>query len=193
MNNDTKTTVGLIIPAIFAVVFFIVIFNQNFLNALFVAVSGLLVWFTYSSIVRAKMPDFTGNIVMLYGAMLSLAFFLNYGLTINMFGGYEAQVEGAVGAVMILFFTILLGSLFNSKSELRLEKLEGSSLENKVIPQEEEVVDYANQPAQARADNEDAYDDYDYDYDYDYDELEDTYDDMEDYYSEYEYDEEYED
>ena len=193
MNNDTKTTVGLIIPAIFAVVFFIVIFNQNFLNALFVAVSGLLVWFTYSSIVRAKMPDFTGNIVMLYGAMLSLAFFLNYGLTINMFGGYEAQVEGAVGAVMILFFTILLGSLFNSKSELKLEKLEGSSLENKVIPQEEEVVDYANQPAQARADNEDAYDDYDYDYDYDYDELEDTYDDMEDYYSEYEYDEEYED
>jgi len=193
MNNDTKTTVGLIIPAIFAVVFFIVIFNQNFLNALFVAVSGLLVWFTYSSIVRAKMPDFTGNIVMLYGAMLSLAFFLNYGLTINMFGGYEAQVEGTVGAVMILFFTILLGSLFNSKSELKLEKLEGSSLENKVIPQEEEVVDYANQPAQARADNEDAYDDYDYDYDYDYDELEDTYDDMEDYYSEYEYDEEYED
>ena len=193
MNNDTKTTVGLIIPAIFAVVFFIVIFNQNFLNALFVAVSGLLVWFTYSSIVRAKMPDFTGNIVMLYGAMLSLAFFLNYGLTINMFGGYEAQVEGAVGAVMILFFTILLGSLFNSKSELKLEKLEGSSLENKVIPQEEEVVDYANRPAQARADNEDAYDDYDYDYDYDYDELEDTYDDMEDYYSEYEYDEEYED
>ena len=193
MNNDTKTTVGLIIPAIFAVVFFIVIFNQNFLNALFVAVSGLLVWFTYSSIVRAKMPDFTGNIVMLYGAMLSLAFFLNYGLTINMFGGYEAQVEGAVGAVMILFFTILLGSLFNSKSELKLEKLEGSSLENKVIPQEEEVVDYANQPAQARVDNEDAYDDYDYDYDYDYDELEDTYDDMEDYYSEYEYDEEYED
>lgn len=191
MNNDTKTTVGLIIPAIFAVVFFIVIFNQNFLNALFVAVSGLLVWFTYSSIVRAKMPDFTGNIVMLYGAMLSLAFFLNYGLTINMFGGYEAQVEGAVGAVMILFFTILLGSLFNSKSELKLEKLEGSSLENKVIPQEEEVVDYANQPAQARVDNEDAYDDYDYDYDYD--ELEDTYDDMEDYYSEYEYDEEYED
>ncbi len=193
MNNDTKTTVGLIIPAIFAVLFFIVIFNQNFLNALFVAVSGLLVWFTYSTIVRAKMPDFTGNIVMLYGAMLSLAFFLNYGLTINMFGGYEAQVEGAVGAVMILFFTILLGSLFNSKSELKLEKLEGSSLENKVIPQEEEVVDYANQPAQARADNEDAYDDYDYDYDYDYDELEDTYDDMEDYYSEYEYDEEYED
>ena len=121
--------------------------------------------------------------------MLSLAFFLNYGLTINMFGGYEAQVEGAVGAVMILFFTILLGSLFNSKSELKLEKLEGSSLENKVIPQEEGVVDYANQPAQARADNEDAYDDYDYDYD----ELEDTYDDMEDYYSEYEYDEEYED
>ena len=193
MNNDTKTTVGLVIPAIFAVVFFIVIFNQNFLNALFVAVSGLLVWFTYSSIVRAKMPDFTGNIVMLYGAMLSLAFFLNYGLTINMFGGYEAQVEGAVGAVMILFFTILLGSLFNSKSELKLEKLEGSSLENKVIPQEEEVVDYANQPAQARADNEEAYDGYDYDYDYDYDELEDTYDDMEDYYSEYEYDEEYED
>ena len=125
--------------------------------------------------------------------MLSLAFFLNYGLTINMFGGYEAQVDGAVGAVMILFFTILLGSLFNSKSELKLEKLEGSSWENKVIPQEAEVVASANQPAQARVDNEDAYDDYDYDYDYDYDELEDTYDDMEDYYSEYEYDEEYED
>ena len=189
MNNDTKTTVGLIIPAIFAVVFFIVIFNQNFLNALFVAVSGLLVWFIYSSIVRAKMPDFTGNIVMLYGAMLSLAFFLNYGLTVNMFGGYEVQVEGAVGAVMILFFTILLGSLFNNKSEFKPEKLEGSSLEHKVVPQEEDVVDYANQPGQTRADYEDAYDDYDYDYD----ELEDAYDDMEDYYSEYEYDEKYED
>ena len=88
---------------------------------------------------------------------------------------------------MILFFTILLGSLFNNKSELKPEKLERSSLENKVIPQEEDVVDYANQPGQARADYEDAYDDYDYD------ELEDAYDDMEDYYSEYEYDEKYED
>ena len=88
---------------------------------------------------------------------------------------------------MTLFFTILLGSLFNNKSELKPEKLEGSSLEHKVVPQEEDVVDYANQPGQARADYEDAYDDYDYD------ELEDAYDDMEDYYSEYEYDDEYED
>ena len=55
------------------------------------------------------MPDITGNIVMLYGAMLSLAFFLNYGFDVNMFGGYEVQVEGAVGAVVVLFFTVLLG------------------------------------------------------------------------------------
>ena len=49
------------------------------------------------------MPDITGNIVMLYGVMLSLAFFLNYGFDVNMFGGYEVQVEGAVGAVVVLF------------------------------------------------------------------------------------------
>ena len=186
MNTSTKTSVGLLIPAVSTIAFFVVIFNQSFLSALFVAVGGLLIWFAYSSIVRAKMPDITGNIVMLYGAMLSLAFFLNYGFDVNMFGGYEVQVEGAVGAVVVLFFTVLLGSLYNNRPELT------STKSDQVIYQKEAT---SKEPVEPTSDSEQ--DGYNYEEDnyedFDFSDYEDAYDDMEDYYSEYEYDGEYED
>ena len=186
MNTTTKTSVGLLIPAVSTIAFFVVIFNQSFLSALFVAVGGLLIWFAYSSIVRAKMPDITGNIVMLYGIMLSLAFFLNYGFDVNMFGGYEIQVEGAVGAVVVLFFTVLLGSLYNNRPELTSTKSDQVIYQKEATPKE---------PVEPTSDSEQdgySYDEDDFE-DFDFSDYEDAYDDMEDHYSEYEYDGEYED
>ena len=118
--------------------------------------------------------------------MLSLAFFLNYGFDVNMFGGYEVQVEGAVGAVVVLFFTVLLGSLYNNRPELTSTKSDQVIYQKEATPKE---------PAEPTSDSEQdgySYDEDDYE-DFDFSDYEDAYDDMEDYYSEYEYDGEYED
>ena len=76
MNDNNKISVVLLIPAISVVAFVATLFNENYLGALFVAISGLLVWFAFSAVVKAEMPDVTGNIVIVFGVLLSLAFFL---------------------------------------------------------------------------------------------------------------------
>ena len=47
MNDNNKISVGLLIPAISVVAFFATLFNENYLGALFVAVSGLPVSYTH--------------------------------------------------------------------------------------------------------------------------------------------------
>ena len=54
----------------------------------------------------------TGNVIIVFGFLISLAVFLNYGWDRNMFGGYEFNIEGAAGAALLLFLNILLGVLF---------------------------------------------------------------------------------
>ena len=55
------------------------------------------------------MPDVTGNIIVLLGGMLAVGFFLNYGVTKNMFGGFNINLEGATASAVVLFFSVLLG------------------------------------------------------------------------------------
>jgi len=180
MNDNVKISVGLLIPAVSVVAFVATLFDQNYLGALFVAVSGLMAWFAYSAVVKAEMPDITGNIVMVFGGLLSLAFFLNYGLDTNMFGGFEFKLEGVVGSVLILFFTVLMGVLFNSKTGAAPTKqLANLSQEN--TPNSE------SDPAVTTA-----YDDED-ELEYDYGDYGEEYEDLEDYYPAFEYEEEYED
>ena len=72
MNENSKISVGLLIPAVSVIAFVSMLFSENYITALFVAVSGLMVWFAYSAIMNTKMPDVTGNIVIVFGIMLSL-------------------------------------------------------------------------------------------------------------------------
>ena len=175
MNDNSKISVGLLIPAISIIAFVALLFSENYIASLFVAVSGLMVWFAYSAVMNAKMPDITGNIVIVFGALLSIAFFLNYGLSTNMFGGFEINLEGVVGSILILFFTVLMGVLYNSNSHIPAPK-------DTTIQLPVDQVDNNDQSVELSDDESE-----DYVYDYDYDDYD---DDLEDYYYDQEYEEE---
>ena len=175
MNDKSKISVGLLIPAISIIAFVALLFSENYIASLFVAVSGLMVWFAYSAVMNAKMPDITGNIVIVFGGLLSTAFFLNYGLSTNMFGGFEINLEGVVGSILILFFTVLMGVLYNDNSKNSDSK----------DPISQTPVAQNNNNEQSVELSDDENEDYVYDYD-DYDDMED----LEDYYYDQEYEEE---
>ena len=178
MNDNSKISVGLLIPAISIIAFVALLFSENYIASLFVAVSGLMVWFAYSAVMNAKMPDITGNIVIVFGGLLSTAFFLNYGLSTNMFGGFEINLEGVVGSILILFFTVLMGVLYNGNSQNPDSKdpiIQTPAAQNNNNEQSVELSDDENE-------------DYVYDYD-DYDDYDDM-EDLEDYYYDQEYEEE---
>jgi len=109
MNDNIRTSVGLLIPAIALVGFFYCAILGNFLGAILVAIGGVMLWYIYSLIMETAMPDITGNVVVLFGSLLSVAFFLNYGLVTNMFGGFSLNLEGVAVAAILLFFSVLLG------------------------------------------------------------------------------------
>ena len=115
MNSNIKISVGLMIPLVAIIVFSVLIYTENNIAAIFAAIGGLLAWFLYSSVMDAKMPDVTGNIIILFGFLLSTAFFLNYGLTRNMFGGYEFDLEGATISSILLFLIVLVGISFRQR------------------------------------------------------------------------------
>ena len=112
MNNNISVGVGFLIPVAAIVAFVFFVFSENFLMGLFIAIAGVLAWFLYSTVMQSDMPDVTGNVIIVFGFLISLAVFLNYGWDRNMFGGYEFNIEGAAGAALLLFLNILLGVLF---------------------------------------------------------------------------------
>ena len=109
MNDNIKTSLGLLFPfsSIALFVYFCII--GSFLAAILAAVGGVMFWYLYSVVMESEMPDITGNMIVLLGGMLSVGFFLNYGVTKNMFGGFNINLEGATASAVVLFFSILLG------------------------------------------------------------------------------------
>ena len=109
MNDNIKTSLGLLFPfsSIALFVYFCII--GSFLAAILAAVGGVIFWYLYSLVMESEMPDITGNMIVLLGGMLSVGFFLNYGVTKNMFGGFNINLEGATASAVVLFFSVLLG------------------------------------------------------------------------------------
>jgi hypothetical protein len=89
-----------------------------------------------------------------------------------MFGGFEIKLEGVVGSVLILFFTALMGVLFNNANTNHTPQDISTPLAPKAQPK------IFAQPVESS--NESDKEDYEYDYDEysDYDNVED----LEDYY-----------
>ena len=166
MNSNIKISVGLMIPLVAIIVFSVLIYAENNIAAIFAAIGGLLVWFLYSSVMDTEMPDVTGNIIILFGFLLSTAFFLNYGLTRNMFGGYEFNLEGAAISSTLLFLILLVGISFRQ----RYRDLDNKSFDTTAGPgsQSERPVVVAKDDDGVDDDSA-LYDNGDYDYDYDYD------------------------
>ena len=112
MNNNIKVGIGFLIPAS-AIIFFIAsLYAEKFLLAAFISILGILVWFLFSAIMQTGMPNVTGNIIILFGFLLSLAVFLSFGMKRNMFGGYEFIPEGGAGSAILLLIIVLVGILF---------------------------------------------------------------------------------
>ena len=79
----------------------------------------MLIWFLYTAIMQTKLPDVTGNIIILFGLLISIGYFLNFGISNNMFGGIDFNKETIIGSLMILLISVVLGVLFNNSFSIK--------------------------------------------------------------------------
>ena len=116
MANDMKSGIGFIIPAAGVVGFFTSLLLGEFLVSIIIAVAGIMVWFLYMLVMESNMPQQMGNMILLFGILLSIGIFFGFGITQNMFGGFEFQPEGSIFALVILFFAVLTGLNFRNQA-----------------------------------------------------------------------------
>ena len=177
MNDNIKTSLGLLFPfsSIALFVYFCII--GSFLAAILAAVGGVMFWYLYSVVMESEMPDITGNMIVLLGGMLAVGFFLNYGVTKNMFGGFNINLEGATASAVVLFFSVLLGINLRARpaTSIKLDRLEAPiSSSAEPAPAEPDKFDVSNDLSSDFYDENYSYYDpseYEYpdDYDYEYD------------------------
>ena len=117
MGHDIKSGIGYIIPAAGVVGFFASLLIGEPILSIIIAVAGILVWFTYMLIMESPLPAASqlGNLIIFFGVLLTLGIFMAFGVTQNMFGGFEFQTEGSLVSLIILFFSILMGMLFRNQ------------------------------------------------------------------------------
>lgn len=203
MNSDIKTGIGFLIPAGALVGFVVSIIAGNYLLGTLLAVAGVLGWFIYMAVMESAPPTVTGNVIILFGFLLSLAVFLNYGWEQNMFGGFMFRADGSVLALILLFFSILLGVVYRryetaggKKEEVVLSENELAAVKEALAKEKEgagstaepKVIVVKQEPA--KEPEQEPEEEYDYDYNAAYAYPPDYYYDDED---EYEEEEEYED
>ena len=121
MANDIKSGVGFIIPAAGVVGFFTSLLLGEYMLSIIIAVLGILIWFIYMLVMESHMPHEMGNMIMLFGVLLSLGIFFSFGITQNMWGGFEFQPEGSIFSLVILFFAILTGLNFRNQQDSNLQ------------------------------------------------------------------------
>ena len=187
MGNDIKSGVGYLIPLSAVIGFVAVIVTGNYLLSILIPLAGILVWFIYKKIMEVPVPDIFGNIIIAFGGLLAVGVFLVYGTKPNMFGGIEIQEEGAVFALLVLFFSILTGMLFNRNDGLGKNLLTGEEKElvNKAIKESDNEVSprviVVKQEAEQKEEKNNQPDEYTPDYAYppEYDYYDDYYEDEE--------------
>ena len=106
MANDIKSGIGYLIPASGVVGFVIALILGEFLAGILITVLGILVWFLYMLVMESTIPKQMGNMIMLFGVMLSVGIFLGFGISQNMWGGFEFKPEGSLLSLVILFFAV---------------------------------------------------------------------------------------
>ena len=131
MTNDVKSGVGFIIPALGVVGFFTSLLLGEFLLSIIIAVMVILVWFLYMLVMESHIPGEMGNMIILFGMMLSLGIFFGFGIMQNMWGGYDLKPEGAIFSLIILFFSVLTGLNFrNQQNAIQKDVSSASGLSN---------------------------------------------------------------
>ena len=112
MADNIKTGIGFIIPTASLLGFVLSILSSDYFNGIIFIIAGMIVWMLYILVVESTTPALMGNILILFIVLLSLGVFLNYGLSQNMFGGYELKSDGSLIALLVLFFGGLIGMVF---------------------------------------------------------------------------------
>ena len=115
MANDIKSGIGYIIPAAGVVGFFTALFMEEALASIIIAIGGILLWFIYMLVMESHIPRQMGNMIILFGLMLSLGIFLGFGIDQHLHGGYTIQSEGLIFSLVILFFAIITGLNFRNQ------------------------------------------------------------------------------
>ena len=199
MADDIKTGFGFVIPVASLIGFVLSILSNNYFNGIIFIVAGMIVWMLYIFVIESTTPVLMGNILILFVVLLSIAVFLNYGLSQNMFGGYELKSDGSLIALLVLFFGGLIGVVFRqhiSGTPTPSLSSEDLALVNKALEKSENIDDNTNSDPkvivvkQEMPREEKVEDDVDDEEEWDYSQM---YAYPPDYYEEYEDEDEYED
>ncbi|RMF09442.1 MAG: hypothetical protein D6762_03745 [Candidatus Neomarinimicrobiota bacterium] len=113
MANDIKSGIGYIIPAAAILGYVLALIGEQFLLAIVFAVAGILVWFLYLLVMESHLPRVTGNIIILFSALLAVGVFFAFGWEVDMFGGVTVRPEGSLIALLVFLFGVMSGILFN--------------------------------------------------------------------------------
>ena len=153
MANDMKSGIGFIIPAAGVVGFFTSLLLGEFLVSIIIAVAGIMVWFLYMLVMESNMPQQMGNMILLFGILLSIGIFFGFGITQNMFGWFEFQPEGSIFALVILFFAVLTGLNFRNQASSTVAQAGSSGLSDSdrdlvmdAIKQSQEPTEASDEP-----------------------------------------------
>jgi len=144
MVDNIKTGIGFFIPVASLIGFVLSILSNNYFVSIIFIVSGMMIWMLYILVVESNTPALMGNILILFVVLLSLAVFLNYGLSQNMFGGYELKSDGSLIALLVLFFGGLIGMIFRqsiSDSSAPSLSSEDLALVNKALEKSDNLND----------------------------------------------------
>jgi hypothetical protein len=143
MASDVKSGVGFIIPAIGVVGFFTSLLMGEFLLSIIIAVMVILIWFLYMLVMDSHIPKEMGNMIMLFGVMLSIGIFFGFGVKQNMWGGFDLRPEGAIFSLIILFFSTLTGLNFRNQNNT----IQNQSTQTSQLSEEDRnlVMDAINQ------------------------------------------------
>ena len=144
MVDNIKTGIGFFIPVASLIGFVLSILSNNYFASIIFIVSGMMIWMLYILVVESNTPALMGNILILFVVLLSLAVFLNYGLSQNMFGGYELKADGSLIALLVLFFGGLIGMIFRqsiSDSPAPSLSSEDLALVNKALEKSDNLDD----------------------------------------------------
>ena len=134
MASSIKSGIGFIIPFGAIIGFVLSIIAENYVLGIFFAVAGMLVWLLYLTVMDTAGPDTMGNFIILFGVLLALAVFMNFGWEQNIWGGIEFKAEGSVLALVVLFFATLSGVLYRQRL---------TAVQPQLTSSEQELVDKA--------------------------------------------------